>query len=69
LSTFRRKARTRYGVIAILGAVLLFWVPLRDYCMAEIVHDVPPIRDLSTDPEHAPPAAGLPRERPVRALR
>jgi hypothetical protein len=44
----------RYGVAAILGALVLFWVPLRDFWMAEIAHAVPPIHDISTDTEHAP---------------
>jgi len=47
-------AGARYGVIAILGAVVLFWVPLRDFWMTDVVHAVPPIHDISTDTEHAP---------------
>jgi hypothetical protein len=47
-------AGARYGVIAILGAVVLFWVPLRDFWMTDVVHAIPPIHDVSTDTEHAP---------------
>lgn len=44
----------RYGAFAIVGAVVLFWVPLRDFWMSEVVQAVPPIHDISTDTEHAP---------------
>jgi hypothetical protein len=44
----------RYGVAAILGALVLFWIPLRDFWMAEVAHAIPPVHDISTDTEHAP---------------
>jgi hypothetical protein len=49
-----KSAGARYGVAAILGALVLFWVPLRDFWMAEVAHAVPPVRDISSDTEHAP---------------
>lgn len=47
-------AGARYGVVAIVGVVALFWVPLRDFWMTEVVHAFPPIHDISTDTAHAP---------------
>lgn len=44
----------RYAVTAILGAIVLFFVPARDFWMTEIVHAIPPIHDISTDTAHAP---------------
>jgi hypothetical protein len=47
-------AGARHGVLTIVGAIVLFWVPLRDLWMSEVVQAVPPIHDISTDTEHAP---------------
>ena len=47
-------AGARYGVAALVGTVALFWVPLRDFWMTDVVHGIPPIRDISTDTAHAP---------------
>lgn len=47
-------AGARYGVGAILASVVIFWIPVRDFWMAEVVHAVPPLNDISTDTEHAP---------------
>jgi len=44
----------RYGVGAILASLIIFWIPARDFWMAEVVHSIPPINDISTDSEHAP---------------
>ena len=44
----------RYGVTAILASLVIFWIPARDFWMAEVVHAIPPINDISTDSEHAP---------------
>ena len=47
-------AGARYAVTAILGTVVLFFVPVRDFWMTDVVHAIPPIHDISTDTEHAP---------------
>ena len=47
-------AGARYGVAAILASLVIFWVPARDFWMARVVHDIPPVSDISTDTEHAP---------------
>jgi hypothetical protein len=47
-------AGARYGVVAIVAAVALFWVPVRDFWLMEIVQAIPPIHDISTDTSHAP---------------
>lgn len=44
----------RYGVGAILASLIIFWIPARDFWMAEVVHSIPPLNDISTDSEHAP---------------
>lgn len=44
----------RYGVGAILASLIIFWIPARDFWMAEVVHAIPPLNDISTDSEHAP---------------
>ena len=69
-------AGARYGVAAILGALVLFWVPLRDFWMTEVAHAVPPVRDISSDTEHAPefltsggePAGKVPRYDGLRRI-
>jgi hypothetical protein len=47
-------AGARYGVLSIVAAIALFWVPVRNFWMASVVHALPPIYDISTDTEHAP---------------
>lgn len=47
-------AGARYGVPAMIVTAVLFWVPLREFWLTEIVHAVPPVHDISTDTEHAP---------------
>jgi hypothetical protein len=47
-------AGTTYGASSIVAALVLFWIPVRDFWMAEIAHDIPPVNDISTDAEHAP---------------
>src|SRR5262249_13159277 len=43
-----------YGAGAILASLIIFWIPARDFWMAEVVHSIPPLNDISTDTEHAP---------------
>lgn len=38
----------RYGVSAIVASLVIFWIPARDFWMAEVVHSIPPINDIST---------------------
>lgn len=47
-------AGARYGAGAILASLIIFWIPARDFWMAEVVHAIPPLNDISTDSEHAP---------------
>jgi hypothetical protein len=42
------------GALSIAAALVLFWIPVRDFWMAEVVHEIPPLNDISTDTEHAP---------------
>jgi hypothetical protein len=42
-------AGARYGVSAILASLIIFWIPARDFWMAEVVHSTPPLNDVSTD--------------------
>ena len=44
----------RHGAGTILASLIIFWIPARDFWMADIVHSVPPLSDISTDSEHAP---------------
>lgn len=46
----------RWGFAGLLGAILLLWTPLND---ARRAWSAPPIHDISTDIEHAPPFQAL----------
>jgi len=51
----------RYGVIGLVGSILVIAAPLYDIAMAS---DLPPIHDISTDTEHAPEFVALLNQRP-----
>jgi hypothetical protein len=49
-------AGARYGIIGFFGAIVVLYNPLTDYWESR---DTPPIHDVSTDTEHAPPFVSL----------
>ena len=46
----------RWGFAGLIGAIVLLWTPLND---ARRAYDAPPIHDISTDIEYAPPFEAL----------
>lgn len=43
-----------YAVVGLAGSLTILAVPLYDYVMADVVHGIPPIHDISTDTENPP---------------
>lgn len=52
-----------YALAGFLGSIALLWVPLDDFYLVHIAHALPPIHDISTDPEHAPEFVALRNQR------
>ena len=52
-----------YAVLGLAGSLAVVAVPLYDYVMADVVHGIPPIHDISTDTENAPGFVALLHER------
>lgn len=43
------------ALVGMVGAIAILWVPLDDLFLSNVEHALPPIHDISTDTEHAPP--------------
>lgn len=52
-----------FGVIGLIGSLIIIAPPLYTLYMVKIAHAIPPIHDISTDTEHAPPFVALLRDR------
>lgn len=53
-----------YGVVGLVGSLVVLALPLYNIYMVEVAHAIPSIHDISTDTEHPPQFVALLHDRP-----